>query len=136
VFIHIKFILWELLIQVLLECFESYSVAILMLSIVISILLQTVISQVHIVVLVRQRVVITWSPDITLFINVKVIFACENWPDPYIKFPAFEEKGSFDIFLDYPELIGRWSRCNKLLNIPNIPEYFNSFSLIHSCRFD
>lgn len=50
--VNVKFVLWKVLIKVLLENLKANCVSIFMFSIVVSILLQAVIGEMHVVVLI------------------------------------------------------------------------------------
>jgi len=102
VLLKIQLVLRKCLIQILLKSFEAYCVSILVLPVVITIFLQTVVSQVHIVVLVVEGVVVRASPQISLIVTVKLILVrCES-PHSYVELSSLKEQRLLNVLLHDP----------------------------------
>lgn len=105
-----------------------------MFSIIVTVLLQTVVCQVHVVILIGERIVIATSPHVAFFIDVKFVFPREECPYTEVKLPLPVEHGFFHVFLHDPEGVHR-PRKNKLLDILDVPENLYTLALIHGRRF-
>jgi hypothetical protein len=81
-------VLSKFFIKVFLEPLKPKGVAFLMLPIVISVFLKAIIREMHVVIPIRQTVVVTGRTHVALFVYIKFIFACKQRPDPQIKLPT------------------------------------------------
>ena len=71
--VNVKFVLWKVLIKVLLENLKANCISIFMFSIVVSILLQAVIGEMHVVVLILERVIVRAGPQIALLVVIELV---------------------------------------------------------------
>ena len=71
--VNVKFVLWKVLVKVLLENLKANCISIFMFSIVVSILLQAVIGEMHVVVLVLKRVIVRAGPQIALLVVIELV---------------------------------------------------------------
>ncbi len=116
-------------IKVFLKHVVAYCVSILMLAILISMLLETVVSQVDIVIPIWELICVRWSPQIALIVQVNLLLLVHYDPDSNVKLSSLEEKRPLDIFLDYPTRVLRsWS--NEFDDIMKLIEDFDASSLI------
>ena len=131
--LHIQMIRREVFIQIFLQLFKAQRVAVLMLPVVVSELLQTVVSQMNIIVFVRQRIVITGRPHVPFLVDVELQLVCKQSPNPQIKFPPSVQQRLFNVLLHHPEAIAWRSRKYKLLDVFNVSKYFYASALIQGC---
>ena len=124
----------KLLIQVLLKALKAQGVSVFMLAIIISIFLKAVISQMNIVILIRQAVVVTRGTHVALFVNVKLVSPCEQCPNSQVKLPPPVKHGLLNVLLHDPESIV--GACEyELLNVLDVPEDLYAFTLIECSWF-
>jgi hypothetical protein len=98
--LHTQTILREALIEVFLEGLEPDGVAVLMDAIVVTVFLETVVSEVHVVVAVGEVVVVGGGSQVAVPVHIDVVFAGEEGPDADVEFAAMEEKGPLYVLLD------------------------------------
>jgi hypothetical protein len=72
--LYVQFVLWELFIEILLESLEPDGIPIFVFAIVLSVLLKTVVCQMHIVILIIEGVGVRTRAKITFPIHVKLLF--------------------------------------------------------------
>jgi len=119
----------KVFIKVFLKHVVADCISILVLAILISMLLETIVSQVDIVVPVWELVGVRRSPQITLIVHVDLLLLVNDDPDSDVKLSSFEEKRPLDVLLDYPtRVLGSWS--NEFDDIMKLIEDFNTTPLI------
>jgi len=90
VLLHVNLVLWEGLVQILLECLEADGVAVLVLAIVVTMFLQTIVCKVHIVILIVKGVGVTTCSQIPLLIIVELRLMRGECPHPDVELPPLE----------------------------------------------
>ena len=100
-----------------------------MLAILISMLLETIVGQVDIVVPVWELIGIGGSPQIALIVHVDLLLLVYYDPDSDVKLSSLEEERPLDILLYYPTRVLR-SRSNEFDDIMELIEDFDASPLI------
>ena len=123
----------KVFIEVFLKHIVADCISILMLAILISMLLETIVCQVNIVVPVWELIGVRRSSQIALIVHVDLLLLVHNDPYSDVKLSAFKEERPLDVLLDNPTRVLRsWS--NEFHDIMKLIEDFDSSSLI-SCSW-
>lgn len=96
--------------------------------------LEALIRQVNIQIWIIEAVFTRGGAQVPLFIKVYVIFRIHHCPDSNIKLSLFIKQGSFNVFLNHTQGTRR-SWIYKVCHLFNVREYFDTFALVHICRF-
>lgn len=129
VLLHCQLVLREVLVQVLLKCFETNSVAFFVHSIVGPMLLQAVVGEMNIVVAIWKTVVIWRGPQVTLLVEEDLVLAGHQSPHTDVKLPLLEQHGALDVLLHYAAGI-LCSGINEEEQFIQIREYLNPSPLV------
>ena len=132
---EVQLVAWELRVEVLLKVCEAESVAFFISSVVVSVLLQAVISQVDVVVSALWVVFRGGGPEVAVFVIEKLVLACGHCPHPDIELPAFEQQRLLYVLLDDPQRVDRLGP-EALLDLFQAPADLDALALVQSCRFD
>lgn len=106
-----------------------------MLSIVLSELLKAIVSQVNVVVLILERVVVRACPQIAFFVEVKLILVVGKGPHADVKLPTLEQHRPFNVLLDHPVRV-ELPRREELLDFLQTVKDLDPPSLVHVSRLD
>ena len=131
--VNVKFVLWKVLIKVLLENLKANCVSIFMFSIVVSILLQAVIGEMHVVVLILERVIVRAGPQIALLVVIELVLVWCISPHSDIELSPFEQHWLLNVLLNHPVGI-ELPRGEELLNLLQTVKDLYAAALVHVCR--
>jgi hypothetical protein len=125
----------EVLIKVLLQDLIADSVPILMLSIVVAMLLQAVIGQVHVVVAIVQLVVVRGGAQVALVVEEDFLLSVQEDPHADVEFSTFKKEGALDVLLNDPASVLRASG-DELNYIVELIEYLYPPALVGGSRLN
>lgn len=134
--LNVDAVLCEILIQVFLQILEAKCVAIFKLAVCVTIYLQTLVCQVHVVVFVAQVVLGGTSTQIPRVVNINLVIVCDQSPNTNVKLPTVPQKWLFNVFLDDPKHILRVLLENKFTDVSHVTEQFDAASLVEGSWFN
>jgi len=120
-------------VNVVLKGLQWEGVALLKLAVTASVLLQTVVGEMYIIVGLFEGVFIARSADVALAIKVYLPTSIDEHPHANIEFPAMVEQWPFDILLYHPQSVERLG-TEELQDLIQFAEDFDTASLVEVGR--
>ena len=127
--------MWVIRVQIVLKVLERNGVSGFIFPIGFAILLQAVISQMHIVVCNSRVIAVTGGADVPFAIPKNILFVSHQRSNSDIKFSPFEEQRPLDVFLYDSVGVFRFV-VEEVFNFFEGSTDFNAAPLVESCRLD
>lgn len=105
-----------------------------MLAILISMLLETVVCQMNIIIAIWELVTVWGGSNVAILVHIDFLFLVDQDPNSNIKLSSFKQKRSFYVFLHDPTSVSG-SRANEFNYIIQLIKYFDPSSLVSCSRF-
>ena len=129
-------VLWELILQILLEIRKHDRVAFLKLPKPFELVLQTLVGQVDRGVLLLQVVLGGGCAQVAFLKNVNFVVVGNSGPNSYVELAGFVQKRLLDVLLHNPEGLLLVLLENELGYVAQLRENFDAPALIQRCRLN
>lgn len=123
-----------LLIKVFLKLSECEGISFLVGAILRAILLQTLISEMHLLIFVLNVVLLATCAQVAFLVVVNMKFLSQETPHTNVKLTVFVEKRFLYVFLDHP--ITFFERKDVIGNLFSVLEDLNATTLVKSRWFN